>query len=190
MLVGLTAGCTSISSNYTGEITRPSRERIFVCSGFDCGHKTRVALGAGENAKFATIMAGGKASPEAERAAMGRAVQYFEKLGAAAIGARDGPKSDISQTGEKGQMDCIDESTNTRSLLLYLAKRDLLRYHAVEHNVSRGFLVDGRYPHSTAVLRDRRGRQWAVDSWYEPTGGPPDIMPLDAWMKRGVMGER
>ena len=50
--------------------------------------------------------------------------------------------------------------------------------------------VDGRYPHSTAVLSEKGGTRWAVDSWYEPMGGKPDVMPLDQWKSRGVMGER
>lgn len=87
-------------------------------------------------------------------------------------------------------MDCVDESTNTRALLLYLERRKLLRHHTVERNVTRGFLIDGRYPHATAVLQDRSGKKWAIDSWYEPTGGAPDIRPLSEWLKRGVMGVR
>lgn len=190
ILAGLLAGCNSVSSNYTGEITRASPARIFVCSGFDCNYKTRLDLGEAENDRFARIMAGGESSPEAERAAVAKAVSYYEELGATAIGARDHAKSDITQSRVKGQMDCIDESTNTRSLLRYLAARGMLRHHRVERNVSRGFLLDGRYPHSTAVLRDPQGRRWAIDSWYEPTGGAPDVMPLDEWMTRGVFGKR
>ena len=84
-------------------------------------------------------------------------------------------------------MDCIDESTNTRTLLVYLADRKLLRHHTVGMNASRGFLVDGRYPHSTAVIRDASGVRWAVDSWYAPMGGSPDILPLGQWMPRGFL---
>ena len=132
----------------------------------------------------------GSASPAAEREAVRRADSYYENRAATYIGVRDKAKSDFTQSREKGQMDCIDESTNTHSLLLFLEENGLLKFHKVEHNVSRGIFVDGRYPHSTAVLRDPSGRKWAVDSWYEPTGGLPDVMPLSDWMKRGVMGQR
>jgi hypothetical protein len=135
-------------------------------------------------------MAAGAQSPKAERAAVSRAVRYYEDRAAGVIGIRDQPKSDASQHHRRGQMDCVDESTNTRSLLLYLERRGLLKHHTVGRNVTRGFLLDGRYPHATAVLRDRSGKNWTVDSWYEPMGGPPDIMPLSEWMKRGVMGAR
>ena len=62
---------------------------------------------------------------------------------------------------------------------------------AVLANSSRGLFVDGRYPHATAVIKDKEtGEIFAVDSWFEPGGGPPDIMLLSEWKKRGVMGER
>jgi hypothetical protein len=82
-------------------------------------------------------------------------------------------------------MDCIDESTNTRSLLRYLEQQKLLTHHTVASNASRGVLIDGRYFHSTAVLRDSAGVKWAVDSWPAPMGGAPDVLPLDVWSRLG-----
>ncbi|MGE0499607.1 MAG: hypothetical protein AB7I79_10140 [Rhizobiaceae bacterium] len=184
------SGCTSISSNYKGAMTVPSASTIYVCHGFDCTYKTRLDLGASDADRFASIMAPATTSPAAERAAVSKAVQYYEERAGQVIGLRDAPKSHIGQSRERGQMDCIDESTNTRSLLRYLNERQLLTHHSVEYNVSRGLFVDGRYPHSTAVLRDKSGKKWAVDSWYEPMGGPPDIMTLSEWQTRGVMGQR
>lgn len=187
VLIGLAAGCTSVSSRYDGEIKKVDTARIYACHGFDCYFKTRVDLGAADAGRFSEIMAAGAASPEAERAAISRADQYFEDRVGQAIGARDQPKSSFGKSGQEGQMDCIDESTNTRSLLLYLAKRDLLKYHTVEKNVSRGLFFDGRYPHSTAVITEKGGVKWAVDSWYAPMGGAPDIIPLSQWLPRGVL---
>lgn len=184
------AGCTSVSSNYVGAITQPEKTKVFVCHGFDCTYKTAYWINEADNSAFAAIMADGVESAEAERQAISRAVMYFEDRSAATIGVRDGPKSTIGQSRDKGQMDCIDESTNTRTLLLYLRKNGWLNHHKVESNVSRGFFVDGRYPHSTAVLRGVDGERWAVDSWFEPAGGAPDIMPLSTWRTYGVMGAR
>jgi hypothetical protein len=190
LLCGVVAGCTSSSSNYLGEITKTEETRLFVCHGFDCSYKTRVDLGAADHRQYASYFAE-VGSAEAERVAVGKAVQHAEERAAGVIGIRDLPKSDYTQSRVKGQMDCIDESTNTRSLLLYLEKRGLLKHHAVEANRSRGLFVDGRYPHSTAVLRETgSGRRWAIDSWYEPAGGPPDIRPYDDWVARGRFGER
>ncbi len=167
-----------------------SLESIQVCHGHGCARKTRLDLDKAATRKFASIMATGAKSAAAERRAVSTAVQYFEQRSAAIIGTRDGPKSRFLASVPKGQMDCVDESINTRSLLLYLEIRGLLNHHVVARNVSRGFFADGRYPHFTAVLRDKAGAKWAVDSWYEPAGGAPDIWPLPAWKKRGVSGER
>lgn len=188
LATALTDACTSASNNYTGEAAIVRTERIFVCSGFNCHFKTRLDLGAADAQRFVQIMAAGAASPQAERAAVARAVQYYEKRAGQAIGVIDEAKSVFGASGELGQMDCIDESTNTRSLLLYLERRGLLKHHVVRANVSRGFFIDGRYPHSTAVLRDKSGKEWAVDSWYAPMASAPDILPMEQWLKRGIMG--
>jgi hypothetical protein len=188
--IGFAAGCTLVSGAYAGKIAQADTARIDICHGFGCHFRSGLELGVADRERISRIMAAGASSPRAERAAVSRAVQYYEQRAARAVGVRDGAKSDASQFGRRGQMDCIDESTNTRSLLLYLEGRGLLKHHIVDRNVTRGFLIDGRYPHSTAVLREKSGKKWTIDSWYEPMGGPPDILPLSEWMKRGVMGVR
>lgn len=184
------AGCTSISGKYAGKIARADTAHIDICHGFGCQFRSRLDLGAADGKRISRIMAAGASSPRAERAAVSRSVQYYENRALQVVGVRDRAKSDASQSGRRGQMDCVDESTNTRSLLLHLEKRGLLKHHTVDRNVTRGFLIDGRYPHSTAVLQEKSGKEWAIDSWYEPTGGPPDILPLSDWKTRGVMGVR
>jgi hypothetical protein len=183
----LIAGCTS-----TGGPRVPTTEpaRFDICHGYGCHYKTRLDFGAADAKRLAAIMASGADSAAAERRAVSRAVQYFEKQATQTIGIRDRPKSDFGKARERGQMDCVDESTNTRAFLLYLERRGMLRHHTVAGFVQRGFLFDGRYPHATAVLEGEDGTRWAVDSWFEPGGGAPDIMPLSDWMKRGVMGVR
>lgn len=183
------SGCTSSSSNYGAVVKETTVSKLSVCHGFDCRNRTALNLTSADNSRFASIMTR-SGSPQAERQAISSAIAYFETRAGQAIGVRDQPKSDITQSGRTGQMDCIDESTNTRTLMLYLQGRGLIRHHRVESNVSRGFFADGRYPHSTAVLSEKGGRKWAIDSWYEPMGGKPDVMPLEEWTRRGVMGER
>lgn len=189
-LAALAAGCTSSSSNIGTVKANTTVSRLVVCHGFDCRRQTKLELSGGDAGQLASIMRRGGGSAKAERDAVRSAVKYFETRAGQAIGVRDEPKSDITQSGLIGQMDCIDESTNTRTLLLYLQGRGLLKHHKVMSNVSRGFFADGRYPHSTAVLQENGGTKWAIDSWYEPMGGAPDVMPLAEWQRRGVMGER
>ena len=185
----LAVGCTSTSGEYAVS-SAGAAARFEVCHGFGCHFKSELDFGAADARRLSSIMAAGASSARAERAAVSKAVRYYEKRAAGVIGIPDQPKSNASQYHRRGQMDCVDESTNTRSLLLYLERRGLLKHHTVDRNVTRGFLIDGRYPHATAVLRDGSGEKWAIDSWYEPAGGPPDVRPLSEWVKRGVMGVR
>ena len=88
----------------------------------------------------------------------------------------------LGDANKLGQMDCIDTSRNSTSLLLILEQLKLLRHHKVEAPEARGFLLDGRGPHATAVLTDiHTGKQWAVDSWTRKYGEKPDVIPLDVW---------
>lgn len=161
--------------------------RIQICHGYGCAFRSTLVLGPGDAQRFAALLAAGKASPKAERAAISRAVSYFESRAQQVTGVRDQPKSEFGASKVKGQMDCVDESTNTDGLLRYLQGRGLFRYHKVEARTSRGFLLDGRYPHWTAVIRAPDGVKWVVDSWYAPMGGAPDIFPLSEWKQRGVL---
>jgi len=174
----------STASEADAAVAAGTPKIIQVCHGYGCKFRSRLVLTAADGARFRSIMSAGAASPKVERAALSRAVRYYEERTFAATGFRDRPKTQIGKP-ERGQMDCIDESTNTRALLLYLAERGLLRHHKVEHNVSRGFFIDKRYPHFTAVISDPAGVRWVVDSWYKPMGGAPDIMPLEKWKLRG-----
>lgn len=161
-----------------------------VCHGYGCYYQTTVALTGADRARIASIMAAGSTSPEAERAAVRGAVQVFEQRSTQVIGIVDRPKMDFGRGREKGQMDCVDESTNTDHFLRYLQSAGLLKFHTVARRDSRGSFIDGRYPHFTAVLRDNSETLWVVDSWYEPGGGPPDVMTLKEWKKRGIGGAR
>jgi hypothetical protein len=160
---------------------------VEICHGYSCKYKSRLVLGPTDQRRFASILVAGRKSANAERAAIATAVRYFERRTYNVTGILDEPRSKVGASGVRGQMDCIDESRNTRSLLLYLEDRQLLRHHTVGRNASRGLLIDGRYFHSTAVIRDADGVKWAVDSWYAPMGGVPDILPLSEWMPRGFL---
>jgi len=125
-----------------------------------------------------------------EREAIKKAVAIFEERATQVIGVRDEAKMVFGKPKRKGQMDCVDEAVNTETLLRYLKRAGYLHYHDILPRTARGVFIDGRYPHWTAVMIDSSGVKWAVDSWYEPGGGEPDIMPLKAWKKRGIGGQR
>ena len=82
-------------------------------------------------------------------------------------------------------MDCVDESLNTTQYLTFLHRTGLLKHHVpVKSYAERGFLLDGRYPHKSARMRQKGGKQWAVDSWKGDDGALPEVMPLSVWYKQ------
>lgn len=188
VLLAALGGCQT-SSNFKGEITKTETSRIFVCSGYDCYYKTKMPVTKADASRYAAIMARGRASPEAERRAVSEAVQYFEGRSAALLGRRDTPMSQFANGRVKGEMDCIDEGTNSQSLMRYLDARGLLRHHSAGSTVSRGFVLDGQFPHVAAILREKGGTNWVVDSWPVPVGTAPTIMPLERWRVDGNLGE-
>jgi hypothetical protein len=161
----------------------PTPESAVICHGFGCRYRVIIGFSAGDRAALTRIMATGRRSAEAERAAVGHAGAWFDKR----IAPQAGTKGHVARAGvshmyDRGQFDCIDSSRNTTALLLVLAEMKLLRHHSVDVPVARGHFFDTRPPHVTAVLTENDGgKQWAVDSWTRAYGQAPEIMPLSRW---------
>ena len=138
-------------------VAAPTPATVYICHGFGCKYRTEINFTAKDHATLAGLMAAGTRNH------------------VAAAGAK--------YMFDVGQFDCIDASRNTTSLLLVLAQLKLLRHHSVDVPVSRGFLIDGRPPHYTAVLVDTaNGVKWAVDSWTRGYGQAPEVMTLARWL--------
>jgi hypothetical protein len=167
----------------------PNGNRVYVCHGYSCRVVTPVTLSAAEVKQIAAPLVPAAPNPATERDALSRAVQIFETL----VGRRVGTSGDLAEMqfgrGGRGQMDCIDEATNTTSLLRMLAQAGHLKHHHVLQPSARGFFLDGRYPHATAVLAEiDANTKWAIDSWPRANGQAPVIQKLSEWMRsrRGV----
>ena len=87
--VATMTGCTSVSSNYHSVKKETTSSKLSVCHGFDCRNRTALQLTSDDDARFASIMAGGSASAKAERAAVASAVSYFETRAGQTIGVAD-----------------------------------------------------------------------------------------------------
>ena len=163
--------------------TPPSGDRVFVCHAFGCAVRTPVAITPADRTRLSRILKAGAASPAAERRAIAEAISWLERRVAGPVGSGgDVGGLDLWNAGVHGQMDCIDEATNTTSYLLLLQSWRLLRHHTVASPVARGFFLDGRYPHATAVVVDEAtGKPWAVDSWPQANGVKPDVLTLQRW---------
>lgn len=188
----LLAACANQSQSdatawYNGQNgVAPKADRIYVCHGFGCMFKTPVNFSKRDLQRLKSILASGRKSPAAERAAIAKAVSWQELRVASTVGsAEDLGGFDMQNSGKRGHMDCIDESSNTTSLLLIAQKHGYLKHHTVASPVARGFFLDGRYPHATATVREvESGEVFAIDSWTRANGKPPEVMALDLWMKQ------
>jgi hypothetical protein len=173
-----------VDAAYGGlSVTPPTPAMVFVCHGFGCKYRDEVDLTAGDRAKLTQILAAGRASPEAERKAVAAAGAWFDRR----VGPIAGTQNHVARAGAKymydvHQFDCIDTSRNTTSLLLVLDQLKLLRHHDVDAPEARGFFIDGRPPHATAVLVEKvTGTKWSIDSWTVGYGQALEVMPLDRW---------
>ncbi|MBZ6076528.1 hypothetical protein [Microvirga puerhi] len=161
----------------------PEKGQIIACHGYGCARRTAVPVDATLIHRASAILKSAKTSPETERRALGEVVKLYTSYLATQFGSPpDTPKSPPSKAGVSGQMDCVDETANTTSLLLILQDNGLLAFHEVERPQSRGLFLDGRYPHTTAIISEKANhRKWAVDPWAKAPGERPDILPLSQW---------
>ena len=163
----------------------PDPPNVLICHGFGCNFRTEVGFGAGDRARLQGLMAGGSASPAAERKGIGAAYAWFEKRVAPAAGtakaiARTSPR----YMRDPSQFDCFDKTHNATELLALLAHFGLLRHHVIDAPQSRGLLINLRTIHSTAVIQEKAsGRRWSVDGWTRNNGEVPDIFPIEEWAK-------
>ena len=161
----------------------PRSDRIYVCHSFGCARKTAVDFSAADLKKLRQILGKGSKSSASERTAIASAVAWNERRVAPIVGSGgDEGGFDLQNSGIPGQMDCIDEASNTTSLLLVAERHGMLSHHRVLSPVARGFFLDGRYPHATAVIAENGGgREFAVDSWPMANGETPLVQDLNAW---------
>lgn len=166
-------------------ISRPQPQAFSICYGHSCRHMTTAGLSADEweevRAVFAALPRGDTIKPETERELIGLAVARLETL----VGARTGTAADrggnFAGLGLDGQMDCVDEATNTSVYLTLLQNDGLLQQHHVLYKRNRG-LTNLRGPHSSAMIREiASGEEYAVDSWFRDNGEPPYIIPYGRW---------
>ena len=164
-------------------VTHPTFADFSVCYGNTCRYIATLGLGQEEQERIRGMFSTATLSPEEERARIRDAVAALERITGDKTGTSADRGENLNGLGQAGQMDCVDESTNTTVYLTMLQVDHLLRWHAVEPRTSRG-LGSLQVPHFTAVIRDKNDNmRYAVDSWFLDNGEPPFIVPLSIWGK-------
>ena len=168
----------------TVSIFPPTAQRMTVCYSFGCRRREILDFTAGDRNALMQILAAGRASAAAERAAVQKAVIWFDRRMGPVIGTdKRVAKADFRYFDDKHNYDCWDTTRNTTSLLLVLQQWGLLRYHVVGDPHYRGNALVLQTPHNTAVLVDRATKvEWVVDMWPRGYLQPPDVMTVEKWV--------
>jgi len=161
-------------------IIPPSPERFTICYNGSCDEIAEVHLSKKQWQSIESIFRINN-NAEQERENIRRAIAQMETI----VGKKTGTHVDkagvFDHLGEHGQLDCIDESTNTSFYLTMMINDGLIRWHSVEDRETRGYFLFG-WPHTTAVIRETASQQqYAVDAWFLDNGEPPYILPLEKW---------
>jgi len=162
----------------------PSATSMTVCYGFVCRRREILDFTAGDRSALTQIMAAGRASAVAERAAVQKAVVWFDRRMGPILGtSKRVAKADFRYFDDKHNYDCWDTTRNTTSLLLVLREWGLLKHHAIGDPRYRGNTLVLQTPHNTAVLVDRATKvEWVVDLWPRGYLQPPDVMTVQKWV--------
>jgi hypothetical protein len=162
----------------------PKNNAMTVCYGFVCRRRALLDFTAADKRALGAIMAAGKASPAAERAALRKAVVWFDKRVAPLIGTGVRvARADSQRGGDATNFDCWDTTRNVTALMVILQDWNMLRHHTVGDPRYRGNFLVLQNAHNTAVVKERVSkREWAVDMWTAAFAQPPDVMPVEQWM--------
>jgi hypothetical protein len=166
-------------------INPPSANSMTVCYGFVCRRRHILDFSTADRSALTQIMAAGKASAAAERAAVQKAVVWFDRKVGPILGTdKRIARADFRYFDDKHNFDCWDTTRNTTSLLLIMQGWGLFKYHSVGDPHYRGNVLVLQTPHNTAVLVDRATQvEWVVDMWPRAYAQLPDVMPVEKWVK-------
>lgn len=166
----------------------PEPSALTVCYGHGCSRSVPVSLTPEPWDEVAALFAKPPESAADERARIAHALQIIE----IAVGQETGLSADLGGSfagAFKGkQMDCVDEMVNvSRALSMFEAHGFLHFYRPGRRLTSTFFGPRGPWPHTVAsiVARDGDGEgEYIIDTWIEPPGVLPYIMPVEDWRAR------
>jgi hypothetical protein len=152
------------------------------CYDFGCKTTREIHFDAAQWNEIKAVFADGIEDSAAEKQAIRRAVALMERITGQLTGTRLDKAGNYPGSDLPGQMDCIDESTNTYQYLSALQELGLLKWHRVDRKHRR---IVWFTTHWTATIREiDSGRVFAVDSWYRDNGELPYLQPLADWSSK------
>jgi hypothetical protein len=166
---------------YSHFIGHPTYSQYSICLHNTCQDIANLSLSNNQWQQINSLFQPLASNAEQERNKIKQAIAMFERFsGQQSPSHLDRAKNDLS-LGVHGQLDCIDEATNTTVYLRILAQANLLTWHQQGSRITRGIL-SGNAPHTTAtVIETQSGQRFAVDSWFTANGQKPYIVSLEQW---------
>lgn len=152
------------------------------CEGYGCPIHKNVILNKQDWSIIEKAFGEKAKNAKDERAKIARTIGAFERVVGPITGTADDKRGTFIQTG-KGQLDCVDESTNTTIYITLLIQKGLVQFHTIGQPQVRWPIISGRgWMHQTAVITETKtGAQFAVDSWFEDNGANAWVVPIETW---------
>jgi len=162
----------------------PARATPYFVQCYDFGCKTTRELHfeTSQWDQIRTIFTNRSVDSATEKQAIRQAVAMMERFSGELTDTHYDKGGNYPGSNIPGQMDCIDESTNTYQYLSALQELDLLKWHRVDLKQRR---IVWFATHWTATIREIDSNQrFAVDSWYRDNGEMPYIQPIADWASK------
>lgn len=170
-------------------ITDPTYNHFSVCYEHTCQQVVARSLSQQEWLEITVPLRVPLPTAGDERAAIAATVRNMETAVGQLTDTSQDKGGNLAGFGLPGQMDCIDESTNTTTYLSMLTDSGLLKHHTILDRATRFGLFVG-VPHTTAVIRETgTGQRFAVDSWFYDNGHAPAIIDIQQWKSGWEPGE-
>lgn len=157
----------------------PTPNNYSICHGHTCAKTAYIQLSPAQWATVEALFLPLPDNAQQERQQLKLAIALLETMTGKQAGTHnDRAKNDVTE-GLNGQLDCIDEATNTTVYLRMISEANLMLFHQQASRTSRGGLF---YPHNTATITEiGSNTRYAIDSWFNHNGEPPAIIPLPLW---------
>lgn len=157
----------------------PEPDNFSICHGHTCAKTAFIHLSKPQWSKVEALFLPAIDNAEQEREQLKLAIALLETMTGKQAGTHKDRAKNYISGGLNGQLDCIDEATNTTVYLRLLSEKNLMTLHQQASRTSRGGLFS---PHNTAtIIEIESNTRYAVDSWFDDNGEPPAIIPLSLW---------
>jgi len=172
------AAINKMYSDYNAKL--PTARYITTCAAYACRAQSKLDL-TPIKSKLFDLFADINTAQQ-ERDAISAAIVMFEHYVGSTLGtSKDRAGSDVFGAGDRAQMDSVDESINTTSLLLVLHQQGKIKFHNIEGPYWK---ISWLVTYFTAVVVDTTtNTKWAIDSSVADNGKPPLIVKLSEWGK-------